>query len=450
MQLKRTLSAITACLCISTALSQVINEDVRLANQSGSNNDYFGHSISISGSRVVVGAYYDYYNRDDIGMGAAFLFDSQSGEMLEYLRPNDGRVNDLFGWSVILKKDILVVGAMGHDLGGAVYIFDANSGTQLRKIIPDDIRPGDRFGYSVDLDGRLLAVGSPDSNPNGQDSGSVYLFDIATGNQLQKITPNDAYRLEHFGRAIAVDDGVLAVGKVSDESLFEYGSAYLFDTSTGAQLARIFSNEGFRGNEFGYSIALDNGILAVGARHDNNLEPNVGSAYLYDIHSTKQIAKLFPLDGQEDDQFGYSIAIHNNTVVVGARWEDGYRPSFSSGNSGSAYTFNATTGAHIAKFHVLEDEVHDYFGTSVSIDNDTIAVGASYEDTFTGAAYIFNGPYQRCEADFSNDYFNDVIDISIFWALMFNHNIEADFNEDGVLDFFDISAFLTSYTTGCP
>ena len=93
---------------------------------------------------------------------------------------------------------------------GAAFLIDLATGTQQR-IIPGDARAFDRFGLSVDLADGIAAVGSPLDNNTEFDSGSVYLFDATTGAQIRKITPDGALN-DNFGEAVAVGDGLIAVG----------------------------------------------------------------------------------------------------------------------------------------------------------------------------------------------------------------------------------------------
>lgn len=82
---------------------------------------------------------------------------------------------------------------------------------------------------------------------------------------------------------------------------------------------KIVASDGSTNDEFGYSISLDNGIGAVGTPFDDDNGSNSGSAYLFDASTGLQIVKLLPSDGTENAEFGYSIAIDNGIVAVGAK-----------------------------------------------------------------------------------------------------------------------------------
>lgn len=90
----------------------------------------------------------------------------------------------------------------------------------------------------------------------------------------------------------------------------------------GDQLFKLLSNDGAENDYFGSSIAIDNGIVAVGAYYDEDNGSTSGSAYLFDTTTGLQIAKLLPKDGEEDDDFGWAVAISGTTVIVGSPFSD--------------------------------------------------------------------------------------------------------------------------------
>ena len=94
---------------------------------------------------------------------------------------------------------------------------------------------------------------------------------------------------------------------------------------------KILANDGTEFDWLGYSIDIDNGIVAMGAIGDDFNGDGAGAAYLFNATSGNQIVKLLPNDGSAGDSFGRSIAIDDGLVAVGAYWDDD-----NGGNSGSA------------------------------------------------------------------------------------------------------------------
>ncbi len=379
-------------------LGQVINEDLKLVASDGAEGDEFGYSIAIHNGIVAVGALLD----DDNGTssGSANLFDSSTGEQLAKLLPSDGAADDLFGISIAIDNNIVVVGAIYDDdngsSSGSAYLFDASTGTQLLKLLPNDGATDEWFGSSVAIDNGIVAVGARHDNDNGSSSGSAYLFDASTGAQLAKILPTDGAAGDEFGFSIAIDKGIVAVGALWDaDQGFKSGAAYLFDASSGEQLAKLLPSDGAAEDNFGISIAIDNGVVAVGSFQDDDQGTNSGSAYLFDATNGTEIAKLLPNDGKAGELFGNSISIHQGVVAIGAKADD-HLGDF----SGSAYLFKASTAKQIAKLLTTDGAAGDQSGVSIAIDNGIAALGALGDDdhgSHSGSAYLFEvGVSQSC------------------------------------------------------
>jgi outer membrane protein assembly factor BamB len=143
----------------------------------------------MNGNYVLVGAAYSDARGHD--SGSAYLLDLSQGKQIRKFSADEGSAGDLFGWSVALNNRYAVIGAAyndrkGHD-SGAVYLFDLASGQQVQTLNADDASAGDVSGHSVAISGNYALVGSAYDDDNGQgDNGSAYLFDLTTGQQIQK------------------------------------------------------------------------------------------------------------------------------------------------------------------------------------------------------------------------------------------------------------------------
>jgi len=247
---------------------------------------------------------------------------------------------------------------------------------QTEKLRGTDGATGDLFGRSVSVSEGIVAVGTPEDDDNGDGSGSVYLFDISTGAQIAKLLPDDGDQYDEFGGSIAVGEGVVAVGAPNDDDNGgASGSAYLFDVSTGAQIAKLLAQDGKEFQRLGTAIAMNDGVVAVSAHEDDANGKGSGSAYLFDISTGAQIAKLLPKDGDALDYFSLSLAVSDGVVVVGAPFDDD-----NGVNSGSAYLFNVSTGMQFAKLLAPDGEKYNSFGYSVAIADGVVAVGAPLND----------------------------------------------------------------------
>jgi len=312
---------------------------------------------------------------------------------------SDGAAGDQFGSSVAIDNDVLVVGAPDADDGGidsgAAYLFQASTGIELLKFTPTDGAAGDAFGFSVAIAGGIVAVGAPGKDDNGADSGAAYLFDASTGAQLAKLLPGDGAAGDEFGNSIAIDDGIVAVGAWrADEHGDDSGAVYLFNASTGNQLDKLLPDTGNNYQTFGVSIAMDAGIVAIGARTFFVLGEGYtfAKAYLFDVVTGNQLNVLKPdienYNGDLGGQFADSIDIDNGLVAVGTPSRSVFFDF-----SGAAYVFDASTGEQLHFIFPADGHDRDHFGASISIDNGVLAIGADEDDDSAwsaGSTYLYD------------------------------------------------------------
>ncbi len=341
------LAAAVSVLSTGPAYADLGDRMAKLLADDGADFDNFGVSVAISGTTAIVGAWFDEDNGTN--SGSAYMFDASTGQLLFKLLPHDGAELDFFGFSVAISGATAIVGAWGNDdngsKSGSAYLFETMTGWQIAKLLPDDGATGDGFGYSVAISGppgdKVAIVGAPGDNDNGFDSGSAYLFDTTTGWQIAKLLPDDGAVEDYFSWSVAISgppgNKVAIVGAPGDDHHGNAsGSAYLFDTSMGEQIAKLLSDDGAAFDEFGRSVAISGATAIVGAYLGDDNGADSGSAYLIDTTTGRQIAKLLADDGAADDYFGGSIAISGGTAIVGAYWDDD-----NGTNSGSAYLFDA-------------------------------------------------------------------------------------------------------------
>ena len=225
----------------------------------------------------------------------------------------------------------------------------ADLGDQLFKLLADDGAADDFFGISIAISGATAIVGAVWDDDNGRASGSAYLFDTTTGRQIAKLLPNDGAADDRFGWSVAISPDSIGTTAVvgaflDDDNGFNSGSAYLFDTTTGRQIAKLLPIDGAATDYFGYSVAISgapgNEVAIVGVVWDDDSGLQSGSAYLFETTTGRQIAKVLANDGAMGDNFGISVAISGahgkETAIVGADRDDD-----NGGNSGSAYLFDA-------------------------------------------------------------------------------------------------------------
>jgi hypothetical protein len=219
--------------------------------------------------------------------------------------------------------------------------------------------------------------------------------------QQAKLTASDGAASAGFGNAVAVSGNTMVVGApgatVGGNS--RQGEAYVFTESGSGwtQTAELTAFDGAAHNDFGYSVAIDGNTVVVGAIEATiGGNSSQGAAYVFVEPSSgwagnlTQTAKLTASDGAANNYFGDSVAIDGNTVVVGAYW------ATVDGNSkqGAAYVFTEPSSGvwanttETAKLTASNGAAGDLFGKSVAVDSatDTVVVGA-LDATVNGNAW---------------------------------------------------------------
>ncbi|MCZ6542746.1 MAG: PKD domain-containing protein, partial [Planctomycetota bacterium] len=386
--------------------------------------------------------------------GSAYIIDNTTDRQITKLLPNDGAAGDFFGISVAISGATAIVGADGVDdngsVSGAAYLFDTTTGQQIAKLLPDDGAAYDHFGISVAISGATAIVGANQDDDNGDFSGSAYLFDTATGRQIFKLLPDDGAAFDWFGVSVAISGATCIVGaRNHDDNGTNSGAAYLFEATSGRPIAKLLANDGAADDHFGVSVAISGTTAIVGAHRDDDNGLNSGSAYLFDTTTGKQIAKLLPDDGAAGDDFGYSVAISGATAIVGALF-DGDNGT----ESGSAYLFDATTGAQIAKLLADDGAGGDQFGWSVAISGATAIGGAWTDDDngiASGSAYLFDAATPgKCPWDLDASGSVGILDLLALLAVWgTDPGGPPDFDGDGTVGILDLLTLLANWGP-CP
>jgi phage baseplate assembly protein gpV len=335
---------------------------------------------------------------------------------------------------VSVDGDTIVIGAYGDDPNGDVdsrrwsgsaYVFtrDPTSGwTQRAKLTAADgadVEAQSYFGMHLSLDGDtiVIAAHAKHSGATGAiaDTGAAYVFTRDTPGDLTsgwtyrtKLTASDAAEQDRLGGGgVSLDGDTVVIGAKGDDAY--KGAAYVFTritpgdlTSGWTQRAKLTAGaDGAAGDQFGY-VSIDGDTIVIGSQLKNG---NTGAAYVF-TRSTPgnlasgwtQRAKLTAgADGAGGDRFG-SVSIDGDTIVIGAYGEYAFE--------GGAYVFTRDTPGNLASSWTQVDKLtagadgaaDDYFGYIVSLDGDTMVIGSHGDDgendnaVNSGSVYVFTTP----------------------------------------------------------
>ena len=313
-------------------------------------DDEFGSSVSISGYGVagynaIVGApFADELSSDD---GAAYIFDRFQGGFESWgeakkLTVNPGTANDNFGFSVAIKGDYALVGAIGDNFyAGAAYLFGRNFGGVdnwglVKKLTASDAAPNSEFGSSVSINGDYIIVGAivDDHGGGGNDNlGAAYIFSRNLGGaenwgQVKKLTASDAQNIDRFGRSVSISGDYVIIGADGEDANgSDAGAAYIFDRNQGGtdnwgQVTKLTASDAAASDVFGYSVSINGDYALVGAPGENN---DTGAAYsfLRSGSSWSQTSKTTAsFDANQFDRYAESVCINAENSVMGARGDD--------------------------------------------------------------------------------------------------------------------------------
>ncbi len=327
-------------------------QQAKLTPLDGKAEDTFGGKVAISGDTIIVGA----MRTDDAvkgeNTGSAYIFSRTGSKWYQQakLTAKDAAQGDSFGWSIAVSGDIAAIGAPKDDDkgtdSGSVYIFKriGNHWQQEAKLTAKDGTEGDVFGISIAISGNTLLIGADLNEEKGFNAGAAYVFTRNDNSWVQqaKLTADDGAQSDIFGVRVALsDDTALISARRDDDDVMgvDAGSAYIFTRSgtKWTQQMKLTAPDGAADDRFGRSVALDGNTALIGAMFQDHQGENSGSAYVYKrIGNTWQLqTQLIAKDGAKGDVFGWDLALFNNTALISANRDDDQEE-----NSGSAYIFD--------------------------------------------------------------------------------------------------------------
>lgn len=394
-------------------------------------NDNFGDVVAINDTYAAIGVPLE-DDASGTSSGKVYVFNLSDGS-LTYTLDNPSQYgtgeNDYFGHSIAMSDTHIIVGAPYEDRAGTesgtIYIFDLSDGSLTYSIFnPDPVGEGtgDYFGWSVGISGNYAIAGAPYYDETGTitQSGRAYIFDMSTG--LLEYTldnPNAYYTAtgDYFGISVAISDTHAIVGAHQEDTAVgtNVGKAYIFDMLDGSLEYTLDNPTNTAVSFFGQNVAItDDYAVATASREESTTgQQTSGRVYIYNLSDGSLRHTLYnPEDPTGDEHFGHSLDVSNTHVIVGAHRSGGSQ-------SGAAYIFDISDGSLVSKLdnpNAYDTVVSDEFGISVAIYGDNAIVGAHQEDeafdSNSGKAYIFQGYLPAKEATMTKRAYINTTDIN--------------------------------------
>lgn len=256
-------------------------------------------------------------------------------------------------------------------------------------------------GFSVAVSGSVAVIGAPfhDEDPvSSPDCGVVKIYDAANGNLLQRLKSPSGTPFGYFGGAVAISGTKVVVG--SDEPVGDdpcSGRVHVYDLASATPSEPVFSFNNPASSayaQFGHSVAIDGDVVVVGAWLDDSGEANSGRAYVYDLGSPSPADPVLTLENPgpaADDCFGVSVAVSGSSVAVAA-----YHDGTGNPKAGRVYIFDVdgqVPGVPVLSLGKPAPERNDCFGNSLAMSGTLLVVGAEASDADalnSGNAYVFD------------------------------------------------------------
>lgn len=323
------------------------------------------------------------------------------------LTPNDGVLDDQFTRALAISGNTAIIGAPGSDISGrenqgSAYVFvkEGNSWSQQSKLIASDGQADDLFGSSVDIYGDTVVIGAKEADIEGNsDQGSAYIFvrQNNTWSQQAKLTGNDSTFVDNFGASVALFNDTVIIGAPNNNGF--KGAAYIFTKSGTAWIeqAKLTADAESSTIQFGIAVDLTQNSAIIGATSASFGENQLGAAFIFakNDNAWTQEAKLSANDGTRDDLFGAKVSLFGNTALVSAPLHKQTNSESGAEGEGAAYVFVGNNGSwsQQAKLSAEDGAPGARFGSSVSLHGNTALIGASRatlnDNDQQGAAYLF-------------------------------------------------------------
>ena len=384
----------------------------KLTSSDGLADDRFGTSVAIFGTSAIIGVPGDSVAGNP-GQGSAYIFEHDGNAWVQQakLTAEDGFTQDAFGTSVGIYGDTAIVGArtddvvFANDNQGSAHVFTRVAGVWVHqaKLTSSDGTSGDEFGGAVAIFGSTVVIGAPSAEVQG----AAYVYNRAgvTWAQQIRLAAAAPTGVDDFGQSVDIDQDTIVVGAPSHNvgpSGGDQGAAFCFTRIGGvwSEQTRLTAQLGGGSDQMGYSVSISGDLVVAGAwRDDVGENSNQGSAYAFlrTGSAWAELAKFVASDGTAADQFGYSIAVAGDLIVVGARDADVGIAQ----RQGSAYAFRRDGSAitPINKLVASDGAANDFFGAAVAATNQAVLIGSYVDDVGSnanqGSIYAFQ---QRSDA----------------------------------------------------
>lgn len=313
-------------------------------------HDTLGGNVALKHNMALLGV----RNRDDKGEDAgavvAFEHKANTWSQTQILTATDAKPGDAFGQSIALTDRFLVIGAPHSDApnkdSGSAYVFQRKLNTWHfhTKLTAKDGAEGDLFGISVAIDGNTILVGADLNDEKAEKAGAVYayVFDGKQWHHEAKLMADDGAHTDIFGVRVALFGNTALISARRDDIKDvgkDAGSAYIFErtvttekgrigettaTAQWTQRQKLTAPDGNADDRFARGVALNENTAIISAMHHGAKGENAGALYVFKKQHKQWhfSSKITAQDGLPQDRFGWNVALSNQTAIIAAPHRD--------------------------------------------------------------------------------------------------------------------------------
>ncbi|MBN1339743.1 MAG: T9SS type A sorting domain-containing protein [Bacteroidales bacterium] len=381
----------------SVLQSQEWKEFQKVVAEGGSSGDYFATSLSVYGGTAVIGSPYDAGSFTNTGSACVFAFDGTTWNLVTKLTASNLVKNAYFGWDVDISGTKIIVGARGQDAisnnEGSAYIFEYinNCWVETMQLKASDGYPGEFFGWTVLINGddHVIVAAPRDNYSFYYASGSLYIYEKVNTNywiEKMKYLPDEPFNDKQFGFSIALCESYVIVGAQKGHL-----GVYIYHNLVAALSLqqKITGYDVSSADGFGRSVAINEKYAFIGAPfHGTQMQ---GSVIIYreTLGTWTYVCTITAPDPSDEKYFGHSLSVNNDLLVVGAYGDDE-----NGDKSGSVYLygFNGNNWEYLEKIIPSDVAEKDNFGLDVAAADHFVLAGSPQDDqngSNSGSAYFF-------------------------------------------------------------
>jgi gliding motility-associated-like protein len=321
---------------------------------------------------------------------------------LDKILASDGVANQNYGGALRISEDYLVVGTTINNINSSVYVYskdnNGNWANEQKLSSPFD-DTSYYFGISVSIAGNTIVIGAPNYDNQLTNTGAAYVYEVDSNGQWnfkQTLLVPNINENDHFGHIVYnTADYIIVNGRELIANTDNEISVYIFEKNQNGDwynTQKIDLSQFGIGNSENY-ISMYGDYLVIGDHHYSEIGLFNGAVHIYkkNVSGTWEYdTTIVASDGEEGDYFGTSVSIYENTLVVGASYSDAFGEF-----SGAAYVYELDGNGNWGNEQKLlpsEGVGPEVFGYDVEIHGDRLIVGAAFQSNFApsaGAAYTF-------------------------------------------------------------